>query len=86
MAKRYTGIQIDFAHLAANSPPNLYLPVAPGEHWDTTDSKFKIQEQRTLYSALLVPMGDPDWGSIVLGASCRDTGMGFGIQVLSLKL
>jgi hypothetical protein len=47
MAKRYTGIQIDFAHLAANSPPNLYLPVAPGEHWDTTDSKFKIQKRKS---------------------------------------
>jgi hypothetical protein len=37
MAERYTGIQIDFAHLCANSQVNLYLRELPDKHWDSTD-------------------------------------------------
>jgi hypothetical protein len=45
MAKWYTGIQIDFAHPVANSQSNLYLRELAHKHWDTTDSKFKIQDE-----------------------------------------
>jgi len=45
MAKWYTGIQIDFAHRGANSQVNLYLRGLAHKHWDSTDSRFKIQER-----------------------------------------
>ena len=41
MAEWYTGIQIDFAHLCANSQVNLYLRELPNKHWDTTESKIR---------------------------------------------